>query len=335
MKRAFSVLGVVFFVVGVVFAFSFMLSSRAQAATTGCVANSCSSPAVCHFAGTTASYCALPNGGDATCNYGCCTNSDCGSGQTCYSHGTPFSYCSSNSSSSVAPTVTVPVISGVQGYNPATGVYTNSNVTIGTYLVIYSNGSFTPTGNAVTIDGELTGAYPGTVAPSYQSASQINVSVDGFGVGTHTVKVTNSAGTSLPISFTISTAAGSAGSTTNGNSTTSSSGSGTGTNSVEGSIEGYRGASGSGSTAASSNAGASTNSYTTTSNTEVGSSVVTNQSILGPLTSILADLASITSDATSLTTAQGQGILASVQDALSQVTTIISSLSESNTVSAN
>ncbi len=93
--------------------------------------------------------------------------------------------------------VSVPTISGVQGYNTATGQYTNSsNVTAGQYLILYGNFSAS-NDNKVSIDGQ-------TANETAQTQNQINVLLSGsLASGQHTVTVTNPNGTSSQSSFTI------------------------------------------------------------------------------------------------------------------------------------
>lgn len=77
----------------------------------------------------------------------------------------------------VSPAV-VPVLNSVQGYNPATNVYESSTNVLNqgdTYIILY--GTFPASGNGVTLGFGNTAA---TVPPSqitFQSASQINVSL--------------------------------------------------------------------------------------------------------------------------------------------------------------
>ena len=61
-----------------------------------------------------------------------------------------------------------PSITGIQGYNPATGQYDDNNAYIGKYLLLY--GSFAQTGNTVYINGVAH-------TPDPQSTDQLNVRI--------------------------------------------------------------------------------------------------------------------------------------------------------------
>ena len=63
----------------------------------------------------------------------------------------------------------VPVITGVQGYNATTQVY-STNIYPSNYLIIYGT-NFPASGNVVSIEGI-------SYTPSYQASDQINVSLD-------------------------------------------------------------------------------------------------------------------------------------------------------------
>jgi hypothetical protein len=105
--------------------------------------------------------------------------------------------------SSVPFSFTTPAsLSGVEGYNSATGVYTNGSVIVGTYLVLYGN--FGSSGNIVTLDGS---AIPAS-ALAYQSMSQINISLANLDIvptvlfgPSHIVLVTTRSGSTNPLSF--------------------------------------------------------------------------------------------------------------------------------------
>ena len=88
-------------------------------------------------------------------------------------------------------------ITALQGYNPATSIYTNGTAIANTYLILY--GKFAASGNSVVIDGK-------SVTTSYQSAAQLNVSLSGIAVGNHAVAVKNASGTSATASFTVTPA---------------------------------------------------------------------------------------------------------------------------------
>jgi hypothetical protein len=101
-------------------------------------------------------------------------------------------------------------ITGIQGFNPATGAYTNGTAVEGTYIILY--GTFSPTGNTVSIDAQL-------VTPSYQSSNQINVPITGIVPGSHFVGVTTQLGTNVTpeigsVNFTVTATAGATASTT-------------------------------------------------------------------------------------------------------------------------
>ncbi len=92
-------------------------------------------------------------------------------------------------------------ITGIQGFNPATGLYTNGTAVQNTYIVLY--GYFGATGNEVVIDGNL-------VVPSYQSTNQLNIPIGAIAVGIHTVVVSSlllESPESGSASFTVTTSA--------------------------------------------------------------------------------------------------------------------------------
>lgn len=96
------------------------------------------------------------------------------------------------------------IITGVQGYNPATDIYTDGTALVNTYLVIYGGTSnFGASGNTVTINGS-----PATV--SSQSVAQINVSLAGIPAVSnmqYTVVVKTPTGATGSANFTISATA--------------------------------------------------------------------------------------------------------------------------------
>jgi hypothetical protein len=96
------------------------------------------------------------------------------------------------------PAEAAPVLSSAQGYNPATGAYTNNTVTAGQYLVLY--GSFPASDNSVAINGQ-------SLTPDYQSASQLNVQLSGVnlsGLSSINVMVSNQGGTSQSLNVEVS-----------------------------------------------------------------------------------------------------------------------------------
>ncbi|MGC9968620.1 MAG: hypothetical protein ABSC29_02730 [Minisyncoccia bacterium] len=101
-----------------------------------------------------------------------------------------------------AVTAPSPVLNGVQGYNPTTGAYTNNTALASTYLVLY--GTFGSSGNGVLIDGSAVSAS----AVTYQSATQINVSLAGIATGSHTVAVLTTTGTTGSLPFTVTASGG-------------------------------------------------------------------------------------------------------------------------------
>ena len=103
-----------------------------------------------------------------------------------------------------AVTAPSPVLNGVQGYNPTTGAYTNNTALASTYLVLY--GTFGSSGNGVLIDGSAVSAS----AVTYQSATQINVSLTGIATGSHTVAVLTTTGTTGSLPFTVTASGGGA-----------------------------------------------------------------------------------------------------------------------------
>lgn len=104
-------------------------------------------------------------------------------GASCSSVSTPPATTTTPPPTTTPPstTATTNPIKGLQGYNPATGIYTNGTALQNTYIILYGN--FGATGDEVTIDGTL-------VPPSYQSVGQINVPITGIAVGSHSVSVT-------------------------------------------------------------------------------------------------------------------------------------------------
>jgi LysM repeat protein len=93
------------------------------------------------------------------------------------------------------PVVTAPVISGLQGFDPATGKYTDT-ITSNKYVVLY--GSFAASGNTVKINGQ-------TVTPDYQSATQLNVPLGTLTGSSITITVTNANGTSGSMTINVAT----------------------------------------------------------------------------------------------------------------------------------
>ncbi|MEK7564262.1 MAG: peptidoglycan-binding domain-containing protein [Patescibacteria group bacterium] len=108
-----------------------------------------------------------------------------------------FSIISSSSSA------TTPSITGIQGFNSATGVYNSNEATAGKYLVLY--GKFASTGNKVVVGSTvyeakptITDANDKTPRITYQSTSQINVLL-GSQVGNLQVLVINGSVKSYPV----------------------------------------------------------------------------------------------------------------------------------------
>ena len=87
---------------------------------------------------------------------------------------------------------TAPVITAIQGFNAATGVYSAGVVASNQYMVIY--GTFAASGDTVFLNGQAVAAS----AIAYESANQINVALGDLTAGpaTLTVTVGDSAGTS-------------------------------------------------------------------------------------------------------------------------------------------
>ncbi len=93
-----------------------------------------------------------------------------------------------------------PTITGIQGFNPATNVYTNYIAVPGQYLVLY--GAFSLTDNTVTVGTQ-------SLTPSYQSLGQLNIPLPtAFPTGQFGVKVQNSSGQSNTMNVTISSGTG-------------------------------------------------------------------------------------------------------------------------------
>jgi hypothetical protein len=100
------------------------------------------------------------------------------------------------------PTNPAPPVSltGVEGYNPSTNIYTNGTALINTYLVLY--GAFGASGNTVISDGS---ALPAS-AVTYQSPSQINVSLAGLDIvpgNGHSISVITPSGSTNTLLFTL------------------------------------------------------------------------------------------------------------------------------------
>lgn len=87
-------------------------------------------------------------------------------------------------------------LSGVQGYNPDSGVYTNGQAHKGKYLILY--GSFPSSLNTVKVGDTV-------YTPTYQSATQINVLLgENQPTGTFNVIVANGSLNSNPMSLNVS-----------------------------------------------------------------------------------------------------------------------------------
>lgn len=103
----------------------------------------------------------------------------------------------------------VPVIAGVQGFNPTTGAYANGTVTPGQYMILY--GTFGTSGNTVAVNGtDITSdiTYQGSAgAPTTAAPDQINILLPASAPwltwgSANSVVVTTSGGiTTAPVSF--------------------------------------------------------------------------------------------------------------------------------------
>jgi hypothetical protein len=113
------------------------------------------------------------------------------------SNAAQFSISTSTTSSSSSSSAVNPSIAGVQGYDPATKIYTNYAAVPGTYLVLY--GTFLSSGNTIYIDNVPISASQVT----YQSTNQINVFLTGVANGNHMVSVANGLGISNSVQFVI------------------------------------------------------------------------------------------------------------------------------------
>ena len=109
----------------------------------------------------------------------------------------------SRGSSTAAPSV--PTLTGIQGYDPSSGLYTAEVVKAGTYLILYGkNFSGATNGNSVAVTPVVSSdPSPSLGAISFQSSGQINIPLESSASGIYVVSVTTSAGQSNAMDFEI------------------------------------------------------------------------------------------------------------------------------------
>jgi hypothetical protein len=118
------------------------------------------------------------------------------------------------------PSAAVASITGVQGYDPATGAYTDGTVSVGDYMILYGN--FGALGNTVSVNGNALPAsditYQGLSGNADSSApNQINITLSASspnpnpilswlnsGAGNSVTVTTSGGATTAPASFTLS-----------------------------------------------------------------------------------------------------------------------------------